>query len=77
MTNAGAIRSSARHGLGVALLADWTVRDDLESGRLVRLMSDWEISGTATEAALWAVYPTRKYVPARTRAFTDFLSTIH
>ena len=73
MTNAAAIRETVRHGLGIALLADWTVSGDIASGRLVRLMAEWEIQGKSSSSALWAVYPSRQYIPAKTRAFLDFL----
>ena len=72
-TNASAIRQCVRDGLGIALLADWTVLEDLQSGRLVELLTDWQISGVTTETAIWLVYPSNRFTPAKTRVFTDFL----
>lgn len=31
-------------GQGVSLLPDWSVREDMEAERLVRLFPDWQIS---------------------------------
>ena len=73
ISNALAIRRAALDGLGVALLADWTVADDLAKGRLMDLLPGYEGTATDFEAAAWIVYPSRDYVPARLRAFIDQL----
>lgn len=36
-----ASREAARQGLGAALLSGWAVREDIEAGRLVRLLPRW------------------------------------
>jgi len=71
MTNALALRRAALDGAGIALLADWTVADDLSAGTLIDLFADWEVTATSFETAAWIVYPSRSYVPAKTRAFID------
>ncbi|WP_043918820.1 LysR family transcriptional regulator [Jannaschia aquimarina] len=73
ISNALAIRRAALDGLGVALLADWTIRSDLASGDLVDLFPALEGSATDFDAAAWVVYQSRSYVPARLRAFVDHL----
>ncbi len=61
--------AAALHGLGVAGLPSFMVEDALLEQALERVMPQWRLFGTT----LWAGMPTRKYVPARTRAFLDFL----
>ena len=56
-------------GAGVAALSTALVAPHLESGALVHLLPDW-ILGRFT---IYAALPTRKLLPARTRAFLDFL----
>lgn len=73
ISNALALRRAALDGLGVALLADWTVSDDIENGALVPLFSDFEASISGFETAAWIVYPSRAYMPARLRVFIDHL----
>ncbi|MDJ0614489.1 MAG: LysR family transcriptional regulator [Rhizobiaceae bacterium] len=73
ISNALAIRRAALDGLGIALLADWTVSKDLENGDLVHLLPNYEGSATRFDAAAWIVYPSRNYVPARLRVFIDHL----
>jgi len=73
ISNALAIRRAALDGLGVALLADWTVRDDIANGKLVDLLPTHEGTATDFDAAAWIVYPSRDYVPARLRVLIDHL----
>ncbi len=72
-TNAATIRQSVRDGMGIALLADWTIRSDLQSEKLVELLPDWQVTSMAKESAVWLVYPSKRFVPAKTRAFIEFL----
>ena len=72
-SNALALRRAALDGLGLALLADWTIADDIETGALVPLLTDLEASVSDFDTAAWVVYPSKAYVPARLRAFIDHL----
>jgi len=56
-------------GAGIAALSTALVAPHLESGALVHLLPEW-ILGRFT---IYAALPTRKLLPARTRAFLDFL----
>ena len=73
LSPAGALREAARAGLGPALLADWLVGTDIEENRLVDLFPDFEVTATSFDTAAWLVYPSRSYLPAKTRAMIDFL----
>lgn len=73
MTSALALRESARAGLGPALLADWLIDADLASGALVELFPEQRVTATDFETAAWLLYPSRSYLPLKTRLFIDFL----
>lgn len=73
ISNALAIRRAALAGQGVALLADWTIADDLETGELVDLFPDYRTSASQFESAAWIIYLSRAYVPARLRVFIDHI----
>lgn len=68
-----ALLEAARGGLGPALLPDWLVDDDLAGGRLVHCLTEWQATATDFDTAAWLVYPSRAYLPAKTRAMIDFL----
>ncbi|MGV6849558.1 MAG: LysR family transcriptional regulator [Marinibacterium sp.] len=68
-----ALRAAARAGLGPALLADWLVRGDLASGRLVDLFPRHQVTATGFDTAAWALYPSRAFLPRKVRSAIDFL----
>ncbi len=55
--NGYALLLAARAGLGIGLMADWAVREDLANGTLVRLCPDYRISHIEFENGVFAVYP--------------------
>ena len=55
---------------GVVLVPDYLVRDDLNTGRLVRLLPEYATHQTPVHA----VYPHSRYISAKTRTFIDFLA---
>lgn len=73
ITNSGAVRQCAIAGMGLALLPDWLVDDDISSGRLVGLFSEYAVTATDYQSAIWMLYPSREYMPLKTRVVVDFL----
>jgi DNA-binding transcriptional LysR family regulator len=73
MTNGLALREVTLGGLGASLLPDWLVGDDLAAGRLVDLFPRHHIAVGDAPTGAWIVYPSRSYVPAKVRAFIDFV----
>src|SRR5690606_40489985 len=65
-----AMREAARLGLGVTMLAVPDVMADLDSGALVRLLPRWY----ADAGAISVYYASRTMLPAKTRAFIDFVA---
>ncbi|MDH5538147.1 MAG: LysR family transcriptional regulator [Rhizobacter sp.] len=61
--------AAALGGLGVAGLPSFVVEDALLEHALERVLPEWHMLTSTVYAAM----PTRKHVPARTRAFVDFL----
>lgn len=67
--SADAIYHAALAGLGIARLATYLVADDLRAGRLVHLLPGYRHD----TADILAVYPDRRNLAPRVRAFIDFL----
>jgi len=74
ISNALALRDCALKGMGPALLADWLIGDDLAAGRLTEVFPDHEAAATEFETAAWLVFPSRTFLPRKTRATMDFLT---
>jgi DNA-binding transcriptional LysR family regulator len=64
-----AVQDLLREGLGVSVLTDYMVREDIGQGRLVRLLPDWSLPS----GGIHAVYPASRHVPAKVRVLVDFL----
>lgn len=67
--NAMMLHELARQGMGFAILPTVFVEEDIRTGKLVRLLPDWEIDGNYVDVCL--VYPSRKFIPRRLQAFID------
>lgn len=56
-------------GAGIAASTDFIVAKHVARGQLVRVLPEWEMP----VATGWAVFPGRRLMPAKTRAFLDML----
>ena len=73
LTNSLAIERCAIYGMGLALLPDWLVDRDIQSGKLVRLLAEYDITATNFESSVWLLYPSKEYIPLKTKLFIDYL----
>jgi DNA-binding transcriptional LysR family regulator len=63
-----AVRAACVAGVGIAMMTYWDVYKQIEREELKRLvLTDAE----PMELGIWAVFPTRKHMPARVRIFID------
>jgi DNA-binding transcriptional LysR family regulator len=71
--NGEVLRQLALAGHGIALLDDYTVREELAAGRLVRLLPGWRVTNSGFEVGIYAIFRQSGLLPAKIRAFLDFL----
>lgn len=64
-----ALRQAALDGAGISLLPSFVCGRDIREGRLVTLLRDCDPGALS----IYALYPDRRFLPARVRAFIDFL----
>ncbi len=65
-----AARAAAVAGLGFAVLPDFIAAPEIASGRLMPVLDDRVLQG----GGIFAVYPHRRYLPAKVRVLVDFLA---
>lgn len=65
-------RNTALTGLGVALVSSWTVKEDIQEGRLIPLLPEWQ----PTALPVHLVYPWSRYYPARLRRFLEMMKQV-
>jgi DNA-binding transcriptional LysR family regulator len=69
MDSGAAIRDAAVAGLGLGLLPEFLVEQDLATGRLRQVLPDIDLG----EVKIVAIYPTRRHLEPRVRRFIDLL----
>ena len=67
--NGDILSLAAVDGLGVAVQPTFLVYDLLRAKKLVRIMEDWQ----ADDLTIFAVYPSRQFLPPKVRSFIDFM----
>lgn len=67
------LRLAALAGLGVALLPEWWVGDDIAAGRLRVLLKGWTASATGFDSNIYAVWLRGRQTIPKMRTFIDFL----
>ena len=67
--NGETLCSAAEAGLGVILQPTFLVYEALRARKLVRILDGWE----PDEFTIYAVYPSRQFLPPKVRSFIDFL----
>lgn len=70
VNNSLALREALLGGLGIARTPTFLVGDDLRQGRLTRLLADHQ----SPEVSVFVVYPQRRHLSPKVRAFADFLA---
>jgi DNA-binding transcriptional LysR family regulator len=68
--NDHALKQAAIDGVGLRQFPRFFVEHDLRDGRLVEVLPRHE----SPEMAIWAVYPARRHLQPKVRAFVDFLA---
>ncbi|MBI6783960.1 LysR family transcriptional regulator [Pseudomonas syringae] len=72
LSNDGSVaRRWAEQGLGIVLRSQWDVSDAIASGRLMRVLADWQLAS----APINLLVPVRKHRSARVQALTEFFET--
>jgi len=69
--NPDAIRAALLAGIGIAAAPDWLVEEDIKQGRLIEIMKNYK----PTSLEINAIYPDRRFLPAKVRLFIQHLQT--
>lgn len=70
--NALMLYQFALNGMGMAYLPEWVIKDDVATGRLVKILP----GQTAGGHTLYAAYMNREFLGAKVRSLIDFLADI-
>lgn len=73
VSNALALRECLLQGIGPGLVAEWVIAAELANGELQDIFPDWQISATDFNTGAWLLYPSRQYLPQKTRVMIEYL----
>jgi DNA-binding transcriptional LysR family regulator len=65
-----ALRQCFLEGIGLGSAPAWLVQDLVDAGELIHLLPKWEMAAQPVHL----VYPSRRYLPLRTRTFLQFMT---
>lgn len=68
------VREALLAGVGIALRSTWDIGPELRDGKLKIVMPAYRAS---KDVGLHAVYPSRRFLPAKVRVFIDFLAGLY
>ena len=68
------VREALLAGLGIALRSTWDVGPELSTGKLRIVLPDYRGSKLV---GVFAVYPSRRFLPAKVRAFISYLTQLY
>lgn len=69
--NADTLIAGAAAGIGVALLPEWNLRSELDSGRLQTILDQYD--PVPATSSFYALHAHSRHVPRKLRVFLDFL----
>lgn len=72
VNDAGTLHSICLAGAAIAQTMEFGISELLAEGRLINLFPDWPDE----RFPLYALYPSRDYLPAKTKTFLDFVSAL-
>jgi LysR family transcriptional regulator, regulator for bpeEF and oprC len=67
--NLDALREAVLCGVGITTGPEWMFKDDMDKRAVIPLLPDYEMG----KVALYAAYPSRRFVPQKVRVFIDYL----
>ena len=67
------VRETVLSGLGIALRSTWDIGAELKSGKLERVLPEYS---STRGLGIYAVYPSRNFLPPKVRMFIDYLSEL-
>lgn len=67
------VREAVLADMGVALRSTWDVGQELAEGRLIRVLPEYE---STSNVGIYAIYPSRQFLPVKVRVFIDYLANL-
>lgn len=70
--NAAALTTAAKQGMGLVLFPDWLVYEEIQTGTLIPLLSEYQGTIYTEPQFISVIYPHTKKMPTKVRTVIDF-----
>ncbi|MCV2402245.1 LysR family transcriptional regulator [Marinomonas sp. C2222] len=67
--------NGVKQGFGIALFPDFVVREALEKGDVIEVLSDWQLSSDF-QGGVYMQFPAMRFMPNKLRVFIDFMEAV-
>ncbi|KAJ3472352.1 hypothetical protein NLI96_g13365 [Meripilus lineatus] len=74
--NSEVLRDAVINGAGIALLPDWLIQPDIQSGHLLKLFEDYYVTPNDARSLVSAIYLPNQRGSKRINAFIDLISSL-
>ncbi|GAB54515.1 hypothetical protein GPUN_0368 [Glaciecola punicea ACAM 611] len=71
--NSEVLLEAVKDGLGIALLPDWLVENELSIGTIESVLNDFDSNPHSNEVNVYAIFPENRRTMKKVRLFIDFL----
>lgn len=75
--NAESLLTAALGGMGIVLFPDWLMGDHLQTGKLVRMLEEYEAGINPAPQQIAAIYPNTRHPPLNVRAVIDYFVEVY
>jgi DNA-binding transcriptional LysR family regulator len=73
VNNSDVLREAVLGGLGIALLPQWLIGNDVRSGRLLRLLEGWDVNPQQESVCVYAAYLPNRRHSRKVQTLLEFL----
>lgn len=75
--DANGLLTAALHGMGIVLFPDWLIGQELQEGKMVALLPDYEAAINTQPQSIAAVYPNVRHPPLNVRTVIDYFVDVY
>jgi DNA-binding transcriptional LysR family regulator len=73
VNNSDVLRQAVLRDVGLALLPDWLVRHDIATGKLLRVLPQYQVNPSSMNVGIYALYPANRRGSSKVKAVIEVL----
>lgn len=74
--NANTLITAATNGMGILMMPEWAVYEEIQAGKLVRILPDIPVSSQTTPIHIAMLYPQTRHISLNVRMVIDYFTNV-